>query len=124
MLGTSGLQLISENANTISNIQIILLKSVYILFFIITIFSFLVTRKYASKGSSISKYLPSISLCFLSAVFFTVISTGLKQQGENAKYNNADLIYTFEIKNDDYYIDTDIYEVLDINDKTIVLLKK
>lgn len=121
MDGIKGLKVIEIVPNTISSTQIVCIKSVIILFIIVSIVFLLLTIK--TKKESNIQILPSITLIILSGFLLLTTKIGIDNYEKEFQNNNIDYIYTLEIIDDNYFIDTNIYEILNIENNTIKAIK-
>lgn len=122
MDGIEGLKLISITPNILSNTQIIFVKFIIIFLSITSILSLFLAIK--NNAESKARFIPPIVLIIITILLSVVIVYGLKNYSKDIANCNVDIIYTFEIVNEDYSIDLDKYEIIELADNTITVIQE
>lgn len=122
MDGIEGLKLISVAPNILSNTQIIFIKFIIIFLSITSILSLFLVIK--NNKESKARFIPPIILIITTAILALIIFYGLENYNKELANCNVDTVYTFEIVNEDYNIDLDKYEIIEMTDTTITVIQE
>lgn len=122
MDGIEGLKLVSITPNILSNTQIIFIKFIIVSLSITSILSLFISIK--NNKESKARFIPPLILIFISAILIVMTITGLNNYKKNVASGNVDDIYIFEIVDDNYYIDSNIYKTLEIDENIIKIIKE
>lgn len=122
MDGIEGLKLISITPNILSTTQIISIKLIIIFLSVTSIVSLFIAIK--NNIESKARLIPPIILILITTVLIIMTLYGLNKHNKDIENGNIDSVYTFEVTNEDYNIDLDIYKVIEITDNIVKITKE